>query len=85
MLAARSACVASPTLPYAQTIQHGVNGMLARTAEQWVDCLSELIDDPKKRTQLIGNAAVDLKEKWSWSTEACRRPWVEYYQGLCSL
>jgi len=45
-------CVASPVGVNTTIIQHGVNGMLAQTAEEWKHCLSLLITRPDLRTQL---------------------------------
>jgi len=44
--------VASPVVSYAQCISDGVDGMLARSTEEWYNKLSLLIEDPLLRRQL---------------------------------
>jgi glycosyltransferase involved in cell wall biosynthesis len=48
--------IASPTAPYRACITHGVNGMLAKDAEEWEDALSRLIEDASFRDTLAKNA-----------------------------
>ena len=35
--------IASPTVPYEEAIRHGETGYLARTAEEWFECLDTLV------------------------------------------
>src|SRR5262249_2277955 len=35
-----------------EVIQHGVNGMLAKTPEEWLGCFESLIDNPELRAKL---------------------------------
>jgi glycosyltransferase involved in cell wall biosynthesis len=44
--------VASPTQIHVKSIEHGVNGFLAGTAEQWYQALRTLILDPQLRRQM---------------------------------
>jgi glycosyltransferase involved in cell wall biosynthesis len=48
--------VASPTEAFAYAIQHGENGLLAATEEEWVAALAYLVENPTARQQL-GEAA----------------------------
>jgi len=48
---AGSAVVASPTL-YRAVIEHGVNGYLAETADEWETALAELVERPALRRML---------------------------------
>jgi glycosyltransferase involved in cell wall biosynthesis len=48
--------IASPTAPYRACITHGVNGMLAKDAEEWEKALSRLIEDADFRDTLAKNA-----------------------------
>lgn len=48
--------VASPSSSVAQSITHGVNGMIARTPEDWYDCLCTLLRDKALRQRLGENA-----------------------------
>ena len=44
--------VASPTEEYKSVIEHGLNGFLASTYDDWVKCLEELIFDEKLRGRM---------------------------------
>lgn len=44
--------VASPTQPYASSIEHGVNGLLARSSGEWYDAMRSLIINPDLRRKL---------------------------------
>jgi len=46
-------------------IDHGQNGFLARTDDQWIDCLEELIDDRAKRLRLGDAARKTVKDGYS--------------------
>ena len=58
--------VASPVGQLGESIRDGVNGLLADSTDGWVDALSSLIEDPRKRADL-GAAAHDevLRERTS--------------------
>lgn len=66
------ATVASKTYPYSEeiqgkkTIEHDKTGMLAETTEEWVKCLSDLIENPEKRKYLVKNAQDYIIEQWQW-------------------
>jgi hypothetical protein len=44
--------IASPTRPFATAIQHGVNGLLAATPDEWAEGLSRLVEDDELRQRL---------------------------------
>jgi len=46
------ATVMSPVGVNKEIIKHGVNGLLASTTQEWVECLSQLIENPNLRQQL---------------------------------
>jgi glycosyltransferase involved in cell wall biosynthesis len=48
-------CVASPTEPYREWVEHGVNGFLARTPAEWRQALEALLDSETRRR--MGEAA----------------------------
>lgn len=52
--------IASPTCSYADSIQHGKNGLLVSTELQWKECIEALVHDVDKRLQLGQQAFVDL-------------------------
>jgi hypothetical protein len=81
--AARAGVVtlASPLI-YERTIRHGVNGLLARTLEDWPDMLRQALAEPE-RTRAMGRAAWDyvraqrmfarqIPERAAW----CRDLWA---------
>jgi len=51
-LAAGVAAVASPVGVNAEIIEHGKNGLLARTPEEWEACLGTLLEQPQQREAL---------------------------------
>jgi glycosyltransferase involved in cell wall biosynthesis len=48
-----------------EVIEHGKNGFLATTPEEWVRCLEFLIDDPSLRERLGRQARKTVEEKYS--------------------
>ncbi|MGZ3864184.1 MAG: glycosyltransferase family 4 protein [Bacteroidia bacterium] len=48
--------ILSPVGVNTQIIHHGVNGFLALTTQDWVDCISQLIENPELRSKM-GKAA----------------------------
>lgn len=57
--------VASPTEAYRRAIDHGVNGMLATGAEEWVDALLALVDHPARRVEMGRAARADVHDRYS--------------------
>lgn len=49
-------CVASDISTYSRIIRHGENGLLAATADDWVACLTELIEDTVVRERIAAEA-----------------------------
>ena len=49
---------------YTQIVNHGVNGLLAYSGEDWVDGVGQLIDRADYRMQLAQAAQKDLSTKW---------------------
>jgi glycosyltransferase involved in cell wall biosynthesis len=54
--------IASPTAPYRECITHGVNGLLAKDAEEWENALSQIIEDADFRDMLARNAKEHIKD-----------------------
>lgn len=48
-----------------QVIQHGINGLLASSSEEWIQCLSLLIEDKQLRKKLGSAGRITVVEKYS--------------------
>lgn len=59
-----AAGVYSDLPPYNTVVHHGKNGMLANSSEDWLNCISSLIESQKMRTDLAIAAQETLNEKW---------------------
>jgi glycosyltransferase involved in cell wall biosynthesis len=59
--------VASNFGPYKRVIQHGLTGLLCDTTEDWVMCLSHLIDSEYERNRIGSEARYEVETKWQWS------------------
>jgi glycosyltransferase involved in cell wall biosynthesis len=70
---AGSAVVATPTL-YGRTIEHGVDGLLAETADEWETALLALVDDPAYRRQLRKAQRRRIAERHSLERNAWKWP-----------
>lgn len=57
--------VMSPVGVNKKIITHGLNGFLASTKEEWVDCLSQLIDSTELRKKLGEAGKTTVEEKFS--------------------
>lgn len=56
--------IASPTLPYEDAIRHGETGFLARTADDWFECLDALVTRKDLREQMGKNAFLEVLWKY---------------------
>lgn len=57
--------IMSPVGVNTHIIEHGVNGFLASTKEEWVNCLSQLIESEALRKQLGTAGRKTLQERYS--------------------
>lgn len=64
--------VASPTQPFAETIEHGRSGFLARTHEEWVEHIEALLDDELLRRRIGGVAKREALLRWSPALQGAR-------------
>lgn len=71
--------VASPVGAYAEYVEHGVNGFLARTPEEWTDYLERLVVDPERRWAM-GAANRERARNYAISRNFPR--WVGVYESL---
>jgi glycosyltransferase involved in cell wall biosynthesis len=74
------ATVMSPVGVNTDIIQHGVNGYLAGTNQEWMDCLSLLIESLELRQQ-IGKAGRDTVVQ-NYSVNANKLKYVEVLKSL---
>jgi glycosyltransferase involved in cell wall biosynthesis len=74
------ATVMSPVGVNKDIIQHGVNGFLANTEQQWIDCISQLIENPALRQQ-IGNAGRETVVK-NYSVNAHKHRYLEVLNSV---
>lgn len=70
----------SPVGVNTEIIQHGVNGYLPNTTEQWVQCISTLIDQPQLRQQLGVAARQTVVDKYS--IHANKELYLRYFNSL---
>gem|GEM_PF-678972 len=75
--------VYSRIAPYASVIEHGQNGFLAATPEEWEDNLSQLIESPELRLRLGLAAQQTVREQWLLSQHAGR--WTDTYRQICDV
>ncbi|MES2513646.1 MAG: glycosyltransferase family 4 protein [Bacteroidota bacterium] len=74
------ATVMSPVGVNKDIIQHGVNGYLAETEQQWIDSLSQLIENHQLREQ-IGSAGRETVVK-NYSVNAHKHRYLEVLNSL---
>ena len=80
---ALGACViASPTLPYGQTIQHGTNGWLARTRAEWTNAISACIENERGRLAMQAAGLQTVAEKYNWDKQECVEPWLRFFRAI---
>jgi len=72
--------VAGNVEPFSRSIAHGKTGMLAYEPDEWVACLSELIEDKSMRLE-IGQAAND-KVRRDYNMKRNARIWDSVYRGV---
>jgi glycosyltransferase involved in cell wall biosynthesis len=72
--------IMSPVGVNTEIIEHGVNGFLAGTTEEWVNCLSALIEDEAMRKRL-GEAALSTVEE-RYSKNAWKDTYVRVFQEI---
>lgn len=69
--------------PYVSVIQHGKNGLLAYSLDEWEKCLIDLIEDSKMRNRLATDAQRTVRELWLLSQNAFR--WRDVLQNVLAL
>jgi glycosyltransferase involved in cell wall biosynthesis len=79
-----AAVVATPFGEY-NVIEDGVDGLFARTTEEWISQIEKLILDEKLRQNIAANGYVRVKRQWDWRNPACLGEWHNYIVKLESL
>lgn len=72
--------IMSPVGVNAEIIEHGVNGMLASTEEEWYSCLSQLIEDESLRQRLGQAGKQTVVDRYS--VLANREKYLEIIRSL---
>ena len=72
VMAAGKPVIASPVGANAQVVQHGTNGFLATTTEEWADALRRLIHDPALRQRMGAQARQTVEDRYSTALVAPR-------------
>ena len=65
VMAAGKPVIASPVGANAQVVQHGVNGFLANTTEEWAEALRTLATDPDLRRRMGAEARRTVEDRYS--------------------
>lgn len=63
-------CVASKVYPYARSIEHGVTGYLATTADEWYAALTPLVEDAELRQRIGAQARQHVWQQWGAAAHA---------------
>src|SRR5207302_5975012 len=72
VMAAGKPVIASPVGANAQVVQHGVNGYLANTTEEWTVALRALAADPDLRQRMGAEARRTVEDSYSAAAMAPR-------------
>ena len=75
--------VYSRVTPYASVIEEGVNGFTAATVDEWIEKLSQLIENSQLRESMALAAQKTVKQNWLLSDHA--HLWPETYAKIAEL
>jgi processive 1,2-diacylglycerol beta-glucosyltransferase len=64
--------------PYSSMITQGINGFLASTADEWLEALVRLVENPALRQSIAANATEHINSNWLLSDHASQ--WLSAYQ-----
>lgn len=72
--------VYSRVQPYARLVEHGMNGLLASTSDEWYQALCQLVEDSELRLRLGAAARQTLQENWLLSGHV--QEWADVYRSI---
>lgn len=75
--------VYSRVTPYSTVVEEGVNGFTASTIDEWIDALSQLIENPQLREKIALAAQETVRQDWLLSDHA--HLWPETYAEIAEL
>lgn len=75
--------VYSRVTPYSLVVEEGINGFTASTIDEWIDALSQLIEDPKLRESMTLAAQETVRRDWMLSDHA--HLWPDTYAEIAEL
>lgn len=55
--------------PFTEAVTDGFNGLLANSHDEWINKISELVENPELREKIKTNALYDIKKKYDIETE----------------
>lgn len=79
-MALEIATIMSPVGVNTEIIQHGLNGYLASTTEEWVHCLSQLVENADLRNKMGQAGRQTVVEKYS--VEANKHLYLKYFNEV---
>ena len=68
--------VASPVGVNAEIVRHGENGFLATTTDEWIEALSNLLEDPQLRFSMGQAGRSMVESEYSLQMQAPRLEWM---------
>lgn len=75
--------VYSRVTPYTSVVEEGVNGFTAASIDEWIDALSQLIENPRLRESIALAAQDTVRRDWLLSDHA--HLWPENYAEIADL
>lgn len=75
--------VYSRVTPYTSVVEEGVNGFTASTISEWIESLSQLIENPQLREKVVLSAQETVRRDWLLSDHA--HLWRETYAQIAEL
>ena len=75
--------VYSRVTPYSLVVEEGINGFTASTIDEWINALSELIENPQLRESMTLAAQETVRRDWMLSDHA--HLWPDTYAEIAEL